>query len=210
MKIDTKNDIGPGTYDINKSWIRKKVSNLQNFGSQEKRFVYKDNEMPGPGYYINSDNNYNNYEEEFDNNNNSKNILNDNNNNNEILKKYQNEKFNVPGVGTYNPNIVLSLNYKVKSNVNPFVNKKKVGFSSQEKRFENNDKKLGNNDNNILGPGLYYNEKPKLFKQNVVPFNQGKRRFSVKKDDFPLLGPGSYELSNLNDWNKKSHNILFI
>ena len=210
MKIDTKNDIGPGTYDVNKSWIRKKVSNLQNFGSQEKRFVYKDNEMPGPGYYINSDNNYNNNDEDFDNNNSSKNILNDNDSNNEILKKYQNEKFNVPGVGTYNPNIVLSINYKVKSNVNPFVNKKKVGFSSQEKRFENNDKKLGNNDNNILGPGLYYNEKPKLFKQNVVPFNQGKRRFSVKKDDFPLLGPGSYELSNLNDWNKKSHNILFI
>ena len=207
MKIDTKNDLGPGTYDVNKTWLRKKVSNLQNFGSQEKRFVYKDDEMPGPGYYLNSDNNINE-DDEFDNNNKSKNIV--DNSTNEILKKYQNEKFSVPGVGTYNPNIVLSLNYKVKSNVNPFVNKKKVGFSSQEKRFENNDKKIGNNDNHILGPGLYYNEKPKSFKQNVVPFNQGNRRFSLKKDDFPLLGPGSYELSNLNDWNKKSHNILFI
>ena len=209
MKIDNKNDLGPGTYDVNKTWVRKKVSNLQNFGSQEKRFVYKDNEMPGPGYYINSDNNMNEDDNfDYNNNNSSKNIIDDHSN--EILKKYQNEKFNVPGVGTYNPNIVLSLNYKVKSNVNPFVNKKKVGFSSQEKRFENNDKKLGNNDNHILGPGLYYNEKPKLFKQNVVPFNQGNRRFSVKKDDYPMLGPGSYELSNLNDWNKKSHNILFI
>ena len=96
------------------------------------------------------------------------------------------------------------MNYKVQSSVNAFQDNKIVGFGVQGKRFNYNNK------SDFLGPGLYYKNLPKDVKQNAAPFNENNKRFNYKKEKMPIPGPGSYELSNFNEWDKKSFNILFV
>ena len=43
----------------------------------------------------------------------------------------------------------------------------------------------------------------------MAPFNQNTERFLYKNDNL-VPGPGAYELSSIDDWHKKSHNILFV
>ena len=199
QKRDTQNEIGPGTYDVKNEYIHEKVSNNNTFGSKEKRFkpMTKSDNFPGPGAYIDSDEFKfsNELAEEI-----KREMAKEKN---VPIKKLAVEHFQPPPVGTYNPSVVQSINYKVKSNVNVFQDNKKVSFSSQDKRFKYNNKK------ELVGPG-YYNERQKMIKENLYPFNLAKERFNYKPKGFPNLGPGSYESESLNDWNIKSHNILFI
>ena len=61
----------------------------------------------------------------------------------------------------------------------------------------------------MVGPGIYYKSHDKTVKQNNAPFNQNEQRFDYnEKNRNP--GPGSYELNSFEEWNKKSHNILFV
>ena len=203
-KQDTSNKVGPGSYDISGNLLKKKISNVNSFGIKERRFNYKieNDNNPGPGYYLGTnDNNNNNID-----NNNEKNIphlinksLADNNE-----KKFVVEHFETPPIGSYNPGLVLSLNYKVQSNINTFQDTKKVGFGTQKKRFDYKES------SDFLGPGLYYKSVSKDVKQNKAPFNENNQRFNYKNDKMPIPGPGSYELSNFNEWDKKSFNILFV
>ena len=97
------------------------------------------------------------------------------------------------------------MNYKVQRSINSNQDNQKVGFGSQGKRFEYNEK------SDYIGPGIYYRNISQDFKQNAAPFNENNERFNYKKNDkMPVPGPGTYELSNLNEWDKKSFNILFV
>ena len=63
--------------------------------------------------------------------------------------------------------------------------------------------------NKLVGPGIYFKNKEKKMKQNLVPFNQNVKRFDYnEKNRNP--GPGAYETNYYEQWNKKSHNILFV
>ena len=122
------------------------------------------------------------------------------------INKIEKEKFSVPPIGLYNPNIVTSIDYANKSKINSFVDQKVVGFGTQEKKNYAFTVKEGNK---FLGPGLYYKTPTANSKQNVFPFNQKTGRFQYKDENL-VPGPGSYELNSVDDWHKKSHNILFV
>ena len=201
-KHDTTNKIGPGSYDVSGNLMKKKISNVNSFGIKEKRFKYKiENENPGPGYYLGTNDINDNKNENDDKN--SPHLINKSLADNDE-KKFVVEHFEPPPIGAYNPGLVLSMNYKVQSSVNAFQDNKKVGFGVQGKRFNYNNK------SDFLGPGLYYKNLPKDVKQNAAPFNENNKRFNYKKEKMPIPGPGSYELSNFNEWDKKSFNILFV
>ena len=207
---------GPGTYELIPSFIKKNNSGYNtnnNFGFNEKRFKINTDVInsPGPGFY-------NNYKDDFKKNTSHslpknnfkndkvfKNFKTDLINVNEICK-IEKEKFSVPPIGLYNPNIVSSIDYNNKSKINSFVDGKLVGFGTQEKKKFSFTGKEGNK---FLGPGLYYKTPMVSKKQNAFPFNQKTGRFQYKDDNL-VPGPGSYELNSVDDWHKKSHNILFV
>lgn len=224
QKTDTTNMIGPGAYELSKNIIKdKKSSSVGEFGVKEKKFFFPTSgsiNTPGPGSYINSteftsgslignDKNATSSHKEIET------ILktsriekaDEEKEENETNKKFKVEHFEPPPVGLYNPYIVKSILYKIKSNINPFQDNKKVSFGSQEKRF---DKSNGNKTTSTLGPGIYYKDKKYYYKQNFTPFNIGNIRFNYKIKGTPVPGPGAYEQSSFEDWNKKSHNILFV
>ena len=196
---------------MERSLIHEEVSNNnKNFGVNDRRFrksLEMDNNYPGPGAYeskdflwktiekkdINKHNNvYTNHKIDLD-------LINE-------LSKVPKEQIITPGVGTYNPNIISTMEYNIKSKINPYVDEK-VGFGIQAKK----EIALVPKENNInLGPGRYYKSKKTDTKQNIAPFNQSNKRFNYEKDINRMPGPGSYDINSLVDWNKKSHNILFV
>lgn len=111
------------------------------------------------------------------------------------MEKIPKDTFLNPAVGTYNPYIVTSLEYEVKSKINPYIDDKKVGFGIQEKKNEQAFIPKDNNRN--IGPGRYYKEKKNKLKQNNVPFNQSNKRFNYS-DKFQISpGPGGMILIHL-------------
>ena len=124
------------------------------------------------------------------------------------LDKIPKEEFSNPPVGLYNPNIISSMEYNVKSKINPYIDQKIVGFGVQDKK---GDSLISKDNNRSVGPGRYYKSKIMDLKQNSSPFNRSDKRFNYENmynNKFP--GPGSYEINSFDDWNKKSHNILFV
>ena len=223
-KKEDENLIGPGSYELSKNMIKekRKGKKIEEFGIKQKRFFTPANGVtvtPGPGSYINSTEFSTQTEE--DKKVNQKNIdsliksedksqVKESQDNQDTIKKIKAEHFEVPPVGLYNPYIVKSILYKIKSNINSFQDNKKVSFSTQQKRFA---KPLDQTENArcpILGPGIYYREKAKDIKQSYAPFNIGNIRFNYKIKGVPVPGPGAYEKGSFEDWNKKSHNILFV
>ena len=206
---------GPGTYElmpsINKNNNGYNTNN--NFGFNEKRFKINNDviNFPGPGFYNSYKDNFSKTttnslsKNSFKNDKIYKNFKSDLMNVDEI-NKIEKEKFSVPPIGLYNPNIVTSIDYANKSKINSFVDQKVVGFGTQEKKNYAFTVKEGNK---FLGPGLYYKTPTANSKQNVFPFNQKTGRFQYKDDNL-VPGPGSYELNSVDDWHKKSHNILFV
>ena len=51
----------------------------------------------------------------------------------------------------YNPNIISSMEYEIKSRVNPYLDEKKVGFGIQEKKGESF---ITQENNSNVGPGI--------------------------------------------------------
>ena len=101
---------------------------------------------------------------------------------------------------------ITSIDYNNKSKINTFVDKTVVGFGSQEKKGTSF---ISKDNYKLLGPGIYYKNQSKVIKQNSAPFNQKELRFDYnEKNKNP--GPGAYELNSFDEWNKKSHNILFV
>ena len=204
---------GPGYYEVFKGDFPKPIATNHNFGFNDERFkVNKDQiRMPGPGQY-------NGYIDKFTrttinlmpkNSFKSKKLF--TNSKSDLINvaeanKYTKEKFFVPPIGLYNPNIITSIDYKNKSKINTFVDKTVVGFGTQEKKETC---LISKENNKMVGPGIYYKSHDKTVKQNNAPFNQNEQRFDYnEKNRNP--GPGSYELNSFEEWNKKSHNILFV
>ena len=115
------------------------------------------------------------------------------------------DEFSTPPVGLYNPNIISSMEYNAKSKINPYADEKIIGFGVQEKKGMSF---INKENNRNIGPGRYYKNKKLDAKQNNAPFNQSNKRFKYEYNKMP--GPGSYEINAFDDWNKKSHNILFV
>ena len=212
-KIDNEHALGPGAYNITKPFTKAKTSSVESFGTKEQRFI-KDGilslgtqlDTPGPGSYIGNE------EYNF--------VLSEANTkstqqqqpHSDSKYKYSNidSKFQTPGVGQYNLAIAKSILYKIRSSINPFQDNKKVSFNTQAKRFDHNNTCIVNPRTNAsLGPGVYYKNTLPNIKQSPVPFNIGNKRF-VYKDTAVPPGPGAYEHESPNDWNIKSHNVLFV
>lgn len=205
---------GPGYYEIFGSQFPKAISTNNNFGFNSERFKELKEEtsnLPGPGHYNwNKDqftrtarslpkNNFTNNKKLFTNS--KSDLINVNE-----MSKYTREKFFVPPIGLYNPYIITSIDYNNKSKINAFIDKTVVGFGSQEKKGCSF---ISKDNNKLVGPGIYYKNPNKTAKQNNAPFNQNKKRFDYNELNMNP-GPGSYELNSFDEWNKKSHNILFV
>ena len=205
---------GPGYYEIFGSQFPKAISTNNNFGFNGERFKALNDELtnsPGPGYYnwckdqftrtarSLPKNNYINNKQLFTN---SKSDL----INVKEMNKYTKDKFFVPPIGLYNPYIITSIAYNNRAKINTFTDKTVVGFGSQEKKGNSF---ISKDNNKLVGPGIYYKNPNKTTKQNNAPFNQNKKRFDYNEKNINP-GPGSYELNSYEEWNKKSHNILFV
>ena len=201
---------GPGSYEVEGSLLHEDISNNQNFGSNDRRFKKSleiTNDYPGPGTYEKNDS------FSLDNKNNikKKNIYTNYKTDLELIKeleKVPKEVYSTPPVGLYNPNIISSMEYNAKSKINPYIDEKFVGFGIQEKKGMSF---ISKENNRNIGPGRYYKNKKIDEKQNNAPFNHSNKRFNYEQiynNKFP--GPGSYDVNSFDDWNKKSHNILFV
>ena len=200
---------GPGSYEIEGNLIHEDISNNENFGSNDRRFknsVEIMNDYPGPGTYEKKDS-----FSQDKNNIKKKNIYTNYKTDLELIKeleKIPKEVFSTPPVGLYNPNIISSMEYNAKSKINPYIDEKFVGFGSQEKKGMSF---ISKENNKNIGPGRYYKNKKLDMKQNSAPFNQSNKRFNYEQIyNNKLPGPGSYDINSFDDWNKKSHNILFV
>ena len=201
---------GPGSYEIEGNFLHEDISNNQNFGANDKRFKLSKEIMedyPGPGSYEKKDG----FNQE------NKNIIRKNNiftnykTDLELIKeldKMHKEEFSTPPVGLYNPNIISSMEYIAKSKINPYADEKIVGFGAQEKKGMSF---ISKDNNRNIGPGRYYKNKKIDMKQNNAPFNQSDKRFNYEQIyNNKMPGPGTYDINSFDDWNKKSHNILFV
>lgn len=221
---------GPGWYDTIGSFKKKTTSNCGQFGSIQKRFVESNylmtSETPGPGSYLGLPKTQHNtingtlHKLLVK----SKKPLTDDeksgvdltlfpkNYNENIKSNKKTERNNVPSVGTYNSDILLSLGYKVAKNVNRF-NSVNAPFNSVEKRFLNFTKKTAADS---IGPGQYYKDNNHLRStvSHSPPFNTSADRSAAHNTTNLYstinLGPGAYNVSSYFDWNKKSYNIQFI
>jgi hypothetical protein len=203
-KDQMSNNIGPGLYD---PYIpgKRSVSCVENFGSLEKRFPKKSEEIQvGPGSYsINEGFNMYKSEEKKEFVRKFYSSLNKEKNKDTSFEK---EKSEVPAVGTYNSDLVFSIGHRVNQKTNPYQSVV-APFSSMQKRFEVQ-KTIDNN----IGPGYYYKTKNEVPQQIFPPFKQGDDKYKSPIFNGPHLqpGPGNYDQNNYFDWNKKSFNILYI
>ena len=203
---------GPGSYEIEGNFLHEDISNNQNFGSNDKRFkISKEikEDYPGPGSYENKDG-FNANQENKDNVK-KNNIFTNYKTDLELIKeleKMPKDEFSTPPVGLYNPNIISSMEYNAKSKINPYADEKIIGFGVQEKKGMSF---INKENNRNIGPGRYYKNKKIDMKQNNVPFNQSNKRFNYEQlYNNKMPGPGTYDINSFDDWNKKSHNILFV
>ena len=202
---------GPGSYEIEGNFIHEDISNNQNFGSNDRRFKNSMdimNDYPGPGTYEKKSG----FELEDKSNLKKNNIFTNYKTDLELIKelvKIPREEFHNPPVGLYNSNILSSMEYNAKSKINPYIDEKIVGFGTQEKKGMSF---ISKDNNRNIGPGRYYKNKNMNMKQNNVPFNQSNKRFNyeLEYNNNNIPGPGSYDINSFDDWNKKSHNILFV
>jgi len=213
---------GPGNYELNtENFNKKSTSNIAQFGSLQKRFNENmNNPTPGPGAYIGMPKSENPILPKFSFRPPKKVFVKKEETStadNSIFPKEAVEELIVnpdsPGVGSYNPDIVMSLGYKVAKNVNKF-NNSSAPFNTVEKRFRH---KVPTGAAENVGPGQYYKDNTeKRIVQNLIsnspPFNTSAERRHPGEDRnvFSDNGPGSYNLSSYFDWNKKSFNVQFI
>lgn len=232
VKIEHYNFPGPAEYEPEKIF-KKRVQTAGNFGSNEPRFKKQNNNEPianvGPGSYISQEN----WIKPDSNKKLSENTLNKllikpNSATSRVLKglntfskdlesnilntvnkskpKVETQKFATPGVGSYNPEAVYTLEYKVAKNCskNSLV---EAPFNSTKTRprFE----KVREFSPSIIGPGLYHKYESKKSGQVYPPFRNSDKRFKESKSLYKT-NPGQYDPSSYFEWNKKTFNILYL
>jgi hypothetical protein len=202
---EVEHKLGPGSYDVTKDdiLVRKSFSNINQFGSLQKRFIEKSlalENSPGPGAYLSSEIDKNNYEEKARKLVNKPRIRTYDPNPKEVFK-HEKDSYEVPAVGSYNSDINSIANNVIVKNKFHSVN---APFSSMQKRFQK-----PNNSPEKVGPGYYYKEKIKNVDIFHPPFNSGDLRFYDSKQENEV-GPGSYNKNSYFDWNKKTFNVLYL
>ena len=219
------NNPGPGEYDnLNKENINKISLSDNKFGSNEIRFnnMYNlkwKNEIPGPGFYHpkidNINRNYFNFSKTNKNFNKKGQLYSTTKND---LDRYDYIKGNsisneikedIPPIGIYNPEIINSIDYKIRKRAYETRNKN-VAFSST---FNNKKKRKKNIiidcQNSNIGPGYYYHEKKRQDNKLSPVFHLPE--FKRNNSSINIMnGPGEYNLDSYNNWNKKSFNINFV
>ena len=113
---------------------------------------------------------------------------------------------NTPGVGTYDPDKVISIAYKnrKKAKDRKENEKLKIAFDSHMK----DEKQLSELKSN-LGPGIYYKELPSKSPTIRSPFKNEVERMKDRKVGSGLE-PGHYDIGNYFDWNKKTYNVSYL
>ena len=212
---------GPGEYDNSSQEHKNKIPGLdKKFGSSEIRFnnMYNLNwkrGVPGPGFYS-PDNRSSKLNKTSKNFHKRGQLFNTTKND---LEKYNYNKLNnptdelkdsAPPIGLYNPEIVSSIDYKIKKNVYETKNQKVAFSSSYNKRKKKNYNIIINCENSNLGPGYYYHERKKIDNKLSPPFHLPEFKRNIKSNINNLVGPGKYDLDSYNTWNKKSFNINFV
>ena len=206
-------NVGPGKYDIKSQFDKTQIFYS---GSMEKRFLNLNKVIkPGPGEYlqlidweknINQNKGINIKKEEKDEEKDEK------GRHGYILKNDN------PGVGNYNPDIINSIRYNIISRDNKVSNLIAPFYSGQEKYM-----KRSSSTSDVLGPGSYFindnnmkfkKEEDKrgiyLIKNNDIKKEKIKYIYNqIKSNIENRLGPGTYNLNNYNDWNKKTFNMLY-
>ena len=211
-------NLGPGSYNIDRSLQKKSFNSFGNF-STEKRFdlsyllnnkieINENGEgNPGPGSY-----NFNdlwikditklyqkpilvNVEEEVK----------------RVTKKDENENSeNKPDFNIYqNEGYINIIQEKIKKKQNPYVSEN-MPFLSGNNRFTHINK-----DNYVnIGPGKYdlfkKGAKTRKFNPILAPFNsfEEKKPIYIKKEN-NNVAPGQHSKDSYFDWNKKSFNAMF-
>ena len=202
---------GPGEYELGHNFIIPSFSQAHLMDSQVERFPDIEENTPGPGAYINKQTLENEKIEEKLNK-----IINYANYDNqsiermkkiEEIKKVNRKRNDFPGAGTYNPGFLDTINFKIKSKINPRQSYQSPFLISSE-RF-----KISKDDN--VSPAIYDPYKYDKEQKNLQFMVFGKaKRFdgNFNKEDMKgvwhLAGPGSYDVTK-NYWNKKSYNTLF-
>jgi len=212
---------GPGEYDNSNQEQKNKIPVSDNkFGSTEIRFNNMYNlswksGVPGPGFY--SPDNHSNKLNKTGKNFNKRGQLFSTTKND--LEKYNYNKINnssdelkdsVPPIGLYNPEIVSSIDYKVKKKVYETKNQKVAFSSSFNKRKKTKNNIVINCENSNLGPGYYYHDRKKIDNRLSPPFHLPEFKRNIRSNANIFVGPGKYDLDSYNTWNKKSFNINFV
>jgi len=209
-------NMGPGKYDIKSQFDKTQIFYS---GAMEKRFLDLNKIIkPGPGEYLQLID----WEKNI-NQNKASNLIN-------IKKDNKNEdkeekgrhgyilKNDNPGVGNYNPHIINSIKYNIISRDNKVSNLIAPFYSGQEKYM-----KRSSSTSDVVGPGSYFlhdnnmkfrKEEDKrgmyLIKNNDIKKEKIKYIYNqIKSNIENRVGPGTYNLNNYNDWNKKTFNMLY-
>ena len=220
---ENKDIPGPGDYNPSNLEKIKKISVDGKFGSNELRFynMYNlnwKNFIPGPGFYdANNDKNLNlnktnkNFHKKGKIFNSTKIDLERQGNskiNNLVNKKIKEEE--VPPLGSYNPEIVNSIDYKVKKKAYESRNNKVAFTSTYDRKKKKKNNIIIDCQESNLGPGYYYHENKKKDIQLSAVFHLPEFKRNIKRNVNPIVGPGKYNLNSYNDWTKKSFNINFV
>ena len=217
-KLRKKNytpNLGPGEYNITKTFIKKEFSKKQNFGCSSERFkeekkdrkeIEKEKLLKEPFNIIKENEKYYKKDKIIIGKNDKKEIEED------YIKKNKKKKKRdeIPPVGSYNPGIVNSIEYRNSTKLNPhqaFI----APFNTINNRLFN-----FNNNKINLGPGSYNDQK------SFDLINSNKRSFKIFGEDYDKSkrgafyfnnnspGPGNYNHIHEFDWNTKTFNALFI
>ena len=176
--------------------------------SQVERFPQKEEDTPGPGSYLNNEiietekieeqlkKMSSNYEDDIEK---IQRI--------EKIKEINRRRNDFPGVGTYNPGLIETINYKMKSKLNP--------NQSYQSPFLISSGRFKIEKNKSVSPTIYdpYKYEQDQKKLQYMMFGKAKRfdenlNNENMKGAWHLAGPGSYDLTKDN-WNKKTFNVLF-
>ena len=199
---------GPGSYEISQTFILPSFSRAQMMNSQVERFPQKEEDTPGPGSYLNNEiietekieeqlkKMSSNYEDDIEK---IQRI--------EKIKEINRRRNDFPGVGTYNPGLIETINYKMKSKLNP--------NQSYQSPFLISSGRFKIEKNKSVSPTIYdpYKYEQDQKKLQYMMFGKAKRfdenlNNENMKGVWHLAGPGSYDLTKDN-WNKKTFNVLF-
>ena len=205
----TLNDYpGPGTYEISQTFILPSFSQVQMMNSQVERFPQKEEGNPGPGSYLNKKiieteklqehlkKMSNNYEDDLE----KLHRI-------EKIKEINRRRNDFPGVGSYNPGLIETINYKMKSKLNQNQSYQSP-FLISSGRFKID--KANSVSPTNYDPYKYEKDQKKL---QYMMFGKAKRFIGNMNNEnmkgaWHLAGPGSYDLTKDN-WNKKTFNVLF-